>query len=396
MQINKIRHHLNSGGIYNLDQLFGVNPQVLIETSVFDHPLIRPSVVRSSGVNQTVAFVESLIEEYAEEKAIDSDYLRQTLVKTEAKNRLIPLVDAAEKLKQEWEQQLDQTEKSRITTTAVGWYETGFTDSQGHIKIKKGENGILTISSGFSDFGQNLIPGMKMVAANILRINPDQIQIENSNARHAHDTAASATLWIFAKTLDDLAILIRRKHLLGNSESLLPYMDDGFHSWGEKYIDYDDHLDWNRMAYISTVVDLGLDPDTGRIYVHRVYAFVDAGNVIDQNEATSQVKSGIVQTIGDALLKTPGLDKFSYPDHLFGYYSAIPGVDLVPDITVTFLNSENLVFPIGVGEIGVMSIYQCLLTGFRKIYRYYTGQKLPNNISFPLNDERVWSLLTKR
>ena len=54
-------------------------------------------------------------------------------------------------------------------------------------------------------------------------------------------------------------------------------------------------------AYAANIVDIALDPDTGKVDILRVTAFQDVGTAVHPSYVEGQIQGGVVQGIGWAL-----------------------------------------------------------------------------------------------
>jgi xanthine dehydrogenase YagR molybdenum-binding subunit len=113
-------------------------------------------------------------------------------------------------------------------------------------------------------------------------------------------------------------------------------------------------------AFGARFVEVRVDPDLGLLRVARVVSTIDAGRVVNQKTARSQIIGGTVQGIGAAmfeeLLSDPGSGRIA--NGTFGDY-LIPVNGDVPDMDVVFVGAPDPANPIGVkgvGEVGLVGI----------------------------------------
>jgi CO/xanthine dehydrogenase Mo-binding subunit len=113
-------------------------------------------------------------------------------------------------------------------------------------------------------------------------------------------------------------------------------------------------------AFAAKFVEVHVDPDLGHVRVARVVSAVDAGQVLNQKLATSQIIGGTVGGIGMALFEEtvtdPGTGRVA--NATFSDYLVPVNAD-VPDLDVVFVGEPDRLNPVGVkgvGEIGLVGI----------------------------------------
>jgi CO/xanthine dehydrogenase Mo-binding subunit len=113
-------------------------------------------------------------------------------------------------------------------------------------------------------------------------------------------------------------------------------------------------------AFAAKFVEVHVDPDLGHVRVVRVVSAVDAGQVLNQKLATSQIIGGTVGGIGMALFEEtvtdPGTGRVA--NATFSDYLVAVNAD-VPDLHVVFVGEPDRLNPVGVkgvGEIGLVGI----------------------------------------
>jgi xanthine dehydrogenase YagR molybdenum-binding subunit len=113
-------------------------------------------------------------------------------------------------------------------------------------------------------------------------------------------------------------------------------------------------------AFAARFVEVHVDPDLGRVRVARIVSAVDAGRILNEKTATSQIIGGTVGGIGMALLEEtitdPGTGRIA--NATFGDYLVPVNAD-IPDQEVIFVGEPDRFNPIGVkgvGEVGLVGI----------------------------------------
>ncbi|HEY1765425.1 MAG TPA: molybdopterin cofactor-binding domain-containing protein, partial [Opitutaceae bacterium] len=118
---------------------------------------------------------------------------------------------------------------------------------------------------------------------------------------------------------------------------------------------------FTAYSFGSQFAEVRVKPDTGQTRVTRVVAVVDAGRILNQLTARSQIQGGIVWGIGMALLERTEWDRAlgaPVTRNLADYL--VPANADVPDITVAFTDHPDEQFNSlgvrGIGEIGITGI----------------------------------------
>jgi CO/xanthine dehydrogenase Mo-binding subunit len=113
-------------------------------------------------------------------------------------------------------------------------------------------------------------------------------------------------------------------------------------------------------AFGARFVEVGIDRDLGLLRVRRVVTAVDAGRVVNEKTARSQIIGGTVQGIGTALFEDVISDAGSgrIANATFGDYLIPVNAD-VPEIEVVFVGAPDPESPLGikgVGEVGFAGV----------------------------------------
>jgi xanthine dehydrogenase YagR molybdenum-binding subunit len=113
-------------------------------------------------------------------------------------------------------------------------------------------------------------------------------------------------------------------------------------------------------AFGARFVEVRVDPDLGLLRVARVVSAIDAGRVVNEKTARSQIIGGTIQGIGTAMfeevLSDPGSGRIA--NATFGDYLVPVNAD-VPDMDVVFVGEPDTANPLGikgVGEVGYVGI----------------------------------------
>jgi CO/xanthine dehydrogenase Mo-binding subunit len=113
-------------------------------------------------------------------------------------------------------------------------------------------------------------------------------------------------------------------------------------------------------AFGARFVEVGVDPDLGLLRIRRVVSAIDAGRVLNEKTARSQIIGGTVQGIGMAMFEEVLSDAVSgrIANATFGDY-LVPVNGDVPDMDVVFVGEPDTASAIGVkgvGEVGFVGI----------------------------------------
>jgi xanthine dehydrogenase YagR molybdenum-binding subunit len=113
-------------------------------------------------------------------------------------------------------------------------------------------------------------------------------------------------------------------------------------------------------SFAAWFAEVRTDPDLGLLRVARIVSAVDAGRILNEKLARSQIIGGAVMGIGMTVLEQTVFDhqtgriaNATFSDYL------IPANADVPEIDVVFVGTPDTVRPIGIkgiGEIGVVGV----------------------------------------
>jgi xanthine dehydrogenase YagR molybdenum-binding subunit len=113
-------------------------------------------------------------------------------------------------------------------------------------------------------------------------------------------------------------------------------------------------------AFGARFVEVGVDPDLGLLRVRRVLSVIDAGRILNEKTARSQIIGGTIQGIGTAMFEDVATDAETgrVANATFADYLVPVNAD-VPDMDVVFVgrpDPENPLGVKGVGEVGYAGI----------------------------------------
>ncbi len=113
-------------------------------------------------------------------------------------------------------------------------------------------------------------------------------------------------------------------------------------------------------AFVAHFVEVRVDPMLGVLRISRVVSAVDAGRVLNEKLARSQIIGGVIGGIGQTLFEEISTDEGSgrIANATFADYLIPVNAD-VPDLDVVFVgapDSDNAVGVKGIGEAGLVGI----------------------------------------
>ncbi|HEX2112835.1 MAG TPA: molybdopterin cofactor-binding domain-containing protein [Alphaproteobacteria bacterium] len=139
-----------------------------------------------------------------------------------------------------------------------------------------------------------------------------------------------------------------------------------------------------RASFGAAVAEISLDSASGEIRVHRFWAAIDPGLVIQPQNIVAQVEGGIVYGLSGLLRERITIKGGEVQESNFHDYSFLRMQD-VPDIEVQVLRSDAA--PGGAGEIGVPMTGAAVANAFHVL----TGKRLRH---MPFTPDRVRQVLS--
>ncbi|MFQ5484167.1 MAG: xanthine dehydrogenase family protein molybdopterin-binding subunit [Desulfobacterales bacterium] len=289
-------------------------------------------------------------------------------------------------------------------------------------RIEINPDGLPTLYTGCADIGQGSSSTLTQIAAEILRIKPDQIRIVTADTKltaNAGATSASRQTYISGNAVKDAAeklaemLLAEASDMLGAPKSSLSF-DAGFVVNSEnqtKKVPFSKLVDQAHKKGISLVyhgffdpATVPLDPETGRGAPYATYAFAchmalvnvdaltgevrvekivaahDVGKAIYPEGVKGQIYGGVAMGIGFALMEeySPGFTR-TLKDYL------IPTCADMPEVIPIIVESEEPSGPFGakgVGEPALIPTAPAVLNAISDAL----GERI---YSLPANLERV-------
>jgi CO/xanthine dehydrogenase Mo-binding subunit len=265
------------------------------------------------------------------------------------------------------------------------------------------------------------------VAAELLGLDIDQVQVEigDSDLPYAPYSGGSGMATSLSAAIHDAVGKLQRAFLdlvahdessplRGRSPDDVTSTKDGIHvvdapSIGETYIDMlarhglpeitadgerDPQADGASPppygSFAAWFAEVRVDADLGLVRVARIVSAIDAGRVLNEKLARSQIIGGAVMGIGTTLLEETVFDPETgrITNATFGDY-LIPAHADVPDLDVVFVGTPDTVRPLGIkgiGEIGVVGMVGISAAIANAVY-HATGRRIR---SLPITVEQLF------
>jgi CO/xanthine dehydrogenase Mo-binding subunit len=139
-------------------------------------------------------------------------------------------------------------------------------------------------------------------------------------------------------------------------------------------------------SFAARFAEVRVDPDLGLLRVTRIVSALDAGRILNEKLARSQMIGGAVMGIGMTMLEETVFDNETgrIANATFGDY-LIPANADVPDLDVVFVGTPDTVRPIGIKGIGEIAIVGVSAAIANAVY-HATGRRIR---SLPITVEQL-------
>ncbi len=264
---------------------------------------------------------------------------------------------------------------------------TGADDSSGVI-VKLLPAGRLQIKSGASEVGQGMVTTLQLIAAEVLSIPPDNINVYLMDTELTLDggpTTASRQTYVTGNAVRQAVIMLRdrilellSKHFGVEAAAVQLNAEGAF--WADKQIawqeihellretaeglevEYRYHapetfpLDVGGRIHIAygfavQAVKVGINPESGEVKVLQVVAANDAGRIINPLGFASQVEGGVIMGVGHALMEDFKVEDGIIKSDRIARYD-VPRMQDLPEITSLIVESKTSEGPFGAKGVG--------------------------------------------
>jgi len=264
---------------------------------------------------------------------------------------------------------------------------TGADDSSGVI-LKLLPAGRLQIKSGASEVGQGMVTTLQLIAAEVLNILPDNINVYLMDTQLTLDggpTTASRQTYVTGNAVRQAAVALRERILdmlskqFGVDRTAIQLTAEGAawtegkSSWQQIYdllkqtpqgleVEFRYHapetfpLDVGGRIHVAygfavQAVKVGINPETGEVKALQVVAANDAGRIINPLGFASQVEGGVIMGIGHALMEDFKVDEGVIKSDRIARYD-VPRMQDLPEITSIIVESKTSEGPFGAKGVG--------------------------------------------
>jgi CO/xanthine dehydrogenase Mo-binding subunit len=218
------------------------------------------------------------------------------------------------------------------------------------------DSGKILIRTAAADVGQGVLTVITQIAAEVLKVKPEIIRIipgDTHLTKNSGSTSATRQTFFTGNAVKEASLsyweLAKKVAAKGANlkaeASFFPHTDkpDPKTGQGEKlYVAY---------TFVTQIVDVEVDTDTGVVEVLNVYTAADIGKAINPQNVEGQIEGGTVQGIGMALMEEQVIKEgITLNPDLTGYL--IPTSMDTPCFTTRLVENEDSEGPFGAKGIG--------------------------------------------
>ncbi|HEY2655429.1 MAG TPA: xanthine dehydrogenase family protein molybdopterin-binding subunit [Solirubrobacteraceae bacterium] len=324
-----------------------------------------------------------------------------------------------------WAQRTPEIGSMRDGNWLVGYGMAGVTFTSGQARceatVSIRRDGTAHMRSAATDLGTGTYTIATQVTAELLGLDLDQVYVEigDSDLPYAPQSGGSGMATSLSGAIHDAVGKLPRGFLdlVGNDECSplrgrrpdeLSTTRGGLHvidapSIGETYVDMltrhglpelTAHGERNPQAnggpppngsFAARFAEVRVDAELGLLRVARIVSAVDAGRILNEKLARSQVIGGTVMDIGMTMLEETVFDDTGrIANATFGDY-LIPAHADVPDLDVVFVGTPDTVRPLGIKGMGEISGVGLSAAIANAVY-HATGRRIR---SLPITIERL-------
>lgn len=413
-------------------------PNVTVDARSVATNTVPNGAFRGFGSPQVIFPHESQMDLLADKLGIDrAEIRRRNMLQsgdvTSTDQKIIDSVGAAETLEKAvemsgWSERLDavnafnasRSERRRGLGIASVIYGVGlggkapFLDKAG-AAMKLEADGSVAIAVGTVEMGQGLTTTMLQIAAEVLGLPMERIQmapVDTSRVPDSGPTVASrGTMMSGLAVLDAAQKLRERIEQVAESEGIpikeIPdrlgeiaqvfwhgNMDPAVDGWAKtEPVTWDEKTGRGDVyavyAYATHIAEVEIDTATGETHVVDFVAVHDSGTILNRTLATGQVQGGVAQGVGFALMEEIPQREGQLIVNGFTTYRIPTIQDMSAGAHVGFVEDAYPAGPFGakgIGEVPLMAAHAAV----SRAMAHATGSE-PS--SYPLSPERVRNLL---
>lgn len=338
------------------------------------------SAMRGFGINQVSFAMESILDEAAEKLGMDPFDMRERNIfvkgdETFSGERLFDSVAALESVRvcrtklreclQKYEHRYPDGDKvlgygmaSCFKNVGAG---KGRVDNAG-ARIKKLKDGSFVLYVSGVDMGQGFRTAMRAIAAEILDLDAEQIEVVNGDTTltMVHGSAVGERQTLVSGMAVKVASEMMREELRksGDKQEVeVSYFHTAPRTFslgdeeGRKAVPPEEYKNYPAYAYGTQAAIVEVDRATGAVKVLDVIAVNDAGKVINPMILEGQIEGSCSMGIGYALSEHVNMDFLDY-GHL-----GIPRINTTPFYHIVFIEDPEPSGPfgaMGISEIGTI------------------------------------------
>lgn len=362
--------------------------------------------VRSNGADAAIAAIEIMIQNSARNSSLDPLEYRLQILDPDCPgySRMSALIKTTRELRARMVQdksqdQLDPTSVVQVTANGISYFESGlgFMDYSQAMDVEIDDQETIIVHLDYCDFGQNVLSGLQALIAGHLQCRPDEVVIKNDRPQQLGSKPTGGSSMIVSTD-----ILVRdfiRKLKLPDSvrpvEFLLEQARLG-HTTHRHQINCPlqtrSHFNWESTGLMSTIAEVQIDTDTGKIALGKVIIIIDIGKVLDSDRVIQQVHGGFLQAFANATMAAP----LSIPPNgrKQALLHSMPRIcDAPQSIAVVFLNTHSPDVIASASEMSATTGYQVIWDAVDQVCRQLRGHGIGADTTFPLTMERTYFLL---
>lgn len=288
---------------------------------------------------------------------------------------------------------------------------------EGRVALKFTPDGRLTIQSAVSDSGPGTATAMTQIAMNVMGLPVDKVVFELGNSAFppGPTQGGSTTTSTLGTTVHQACQSLKKKlvDLVKTQETELKPEDVQFTGEGMKLkngkiISYAEAMKAGNLPSIELTETSGRNPEmqkysaysysvhfvkvrvhplTGVVRIDRIVSAGDAGKIVNEKTAASQMKGGAIGGIGGALMEEGVIDHRygRWVNNNFADYHVPVHAD-VPDVEVVFVNKPDPVLnPNGAKGMGEIALIGFAAAVANAVY-HATGKRIRE---LPITPDKV-------